>query len=269
MARIKGGTVLVTGGASGNGLLLGQRVLAQGAAKLVLWDVRKEALDQVVVQLRAQGHEVLAQVVDLADPQRIQAAAQELSGAGIGVDILINNAGIVTGKDFIAHSTMEIARTIEVNTLAPMYVTRELLPGMLAKRSGHIVNIASAAGLVSNPKMSVYCASKWAVIGWSDSLRIELERDRSGVGVTTVMPYYIDTGMFSGVRSPLIPILKPEYVADRIIAAIKSDSILLRLPWLINLVPLLRGVLPARWFDKIGGQWMGVYHSMDAFKGRQ
>jgi short-subunit dehydrogenase len=169
---------------------------------------------------------------------------------------------------FAEHGHADIARIIDVNTLAPMYVTRAFLPGMLARRSGHVVNIASAAGLVSNPKMSVYCASKWAVIGWSDSLRIEMEQGRTGVGVTTVTPYYIDTGMFEGVRSPLIPILKPAYVADRIVGAVKSDRIFLRLPRLIEFVPLLRGILPVRWFDKIGGEWLGVYHSMDDFRGR-
>jgi all-trans-retinol dehydrogenase (NAD+) len=269
MAEIKGKTILVTGGASGIGMLLARRLLACGAAQLLIWDVQQAALERVVLQLREEGHQVFGQLVDLADPQRIQAVAQEVKVAGLTVDILINNAGIVTGKVFVEHSTAEIAATMAVNALAPMYVAREFLPDMLARRSGHIVNMASAAGLVSNPKMSVYCASKWAVTGWSDSLRIELERDGTGVGVTTVMPYYIDTGMFCGVRSPVIPILRPEYVADRIIAAIKSDRILLRLPWLLNFVPLLRGLLPARWFDKIGGQWLGIYHTMDEFKGRQ
>ncbi|MCD9029542.1 SDR family oxidoreductase [Luteimonas sp. BDR2-5] len=269
MSWIHGKTVLVTGGASGIGQLMGRRFLEEGAARLVIWDVQQQALARVVAELRARGHDVSGFVVDLADPERIRAAAQEMEAAAIAVDILINNAGIVTGKVFAEHSFDDIARTIDVNTLAPMYVARELLPGMLARRSGHIVNIASAAGLVCNPKMSVYCASKWAVIGWSDSLRIEMEQGKTGVGITTVTPYYIDTGMFAGVRSPVIPILKPDFVANRIVAAVKSNRILLRLPGMLNLVPLLRGILPARWFDKVGGDWLGVYHSMDDFKGRQ
>jgi short-subunit dehydrogenase len=116
--------------------------------------------------------------------------------------------------------------------------------------------------------MSVYCASKWAVIGWSDSLRLELEQAQSGVNVTTVTPYYIDTGMFAGVRSRVIPILKPQRVANAIVAAIAADRIFLRLPRLLNFVPLLRGMLPTRWFDRVGGEWLGVYHSMREFKGR-
>ncbi|RQG70360.1 SDR family oxidoreductase [Pseudomonas aeruginosa] len=269
MSEIRGKTVLVTGGASGIGLLMGHRLLDEGAAHLVIWDVQAEALLRTVAELNDKGHQVFGFQVDLADLERIREVVQEMDAASMVVDILINNAGVVTGRPFAEHSLAEIARTLDVNTLAPMYVARELLPGMLARRSGHIVNIASAAGLVSNPKMSVYCASKWALIGWSDSLRIEMEQGHTGVRVTTVTPYYIDTGMFAGVRSPIIPILQPAPVADRIIAAIKADRIFLRLPWLINLVPLLRGLLPARWFDRVGGRWLGVYHSMDDFKGHQ
>jgi len=87
--------------------------------------------------------------------------------------------------------------------------------------------------------------------------------------VTTVMPYYIDTGMFAGVSSPLIPILKPDHVADAIVAAVRAERIFLRLPWAINLVPPLRAILPVRWFDKLVGDWLGVYRSMDRFTGRR
>ena len=83
-----------------------------------------------------------------------------------------------------------------INALAPMHITREFLPAMLAAgRDCRIVNIASAAGLVSNPRMSVYSASKWAVVGWSDSLRLELRG--TPVRVTTVCPSYVTTGMFA------------------------------------------------------------------------
>ncbi|HID8535231.1 SDR family NAD(P)-dependent oxidoreductase [Stenotrophomonas maltophilia] len=269
MSRIAGKTVLITGGASGIGKLMGRKLLEEGAAHLVVWDVQAHAMEQLATELAGADGRVSTYLVDLANPERIRAAVEDMEAAGVAVDIVVNNAGVVTGRTFVEHSSQEIARTMDVNALAPMYVARAFLPGMLARRSGHIVNIASAAGLVANPKMSVYCASKWAIVGWSDSLRIEMEQEKTGVSITTVTPYYIDTGMFDGVRSPFIPILKPAYVSDRIIAAIKSDRIFLRLPWIVNLVPLLRGILPMRWFDKIGGQWLGIYHSMDDFRGRR
>jgi short-subunit dehydrogenase len=149
-----------------------------------------------------------------------------------------------------------------------MSVTRELLPGMVARRTGHIVNIASAAGMVPNPRMSVYCASKSAMIGWSDSLRLELDRARTGVKVTTVTPYYVDTGMFAGVRSPVIPILAPHEVARAIVTAVKQDRAILRLPRILYLLPLVRGILPRSVFDVIVGKWLAVFRSMDDFRGR-
>lgn len=268
MSQIKNKTVLITGGASGIGYLMGKQLLQQGAGSLVIWDMQEDALNRVVGEFAGQGHQVVGFRVDVADPAQIQRAMQQMRERRITVDLLINNAGIIVGKNFADHTPDDIARTMNVNTMAPMYLTGQVLPEMLQRGSGHIVNIASAAGMVSNPGMSVYCGSKWAVIGWSDSLRLELERARSGIKVTTVTPYYIDTGMFAGVRSPLIPILKPEYVAEQIVAAIMADKIFLRLPRILNLVPLLRGLLPTRWFDKIGGEWVGVYHSMRTFKGR-
>ena len=104
--------------------------------------------------------------------------------------------------------------TLRVNTLAPMWLTRALLPGMIADRSRpkRILNVASAAGTLANPNMSVYAASKWALVGWSDSVRLELERaGHRHVKVTTFCPSYVSTGMFAGARGPLLtPIMTPE-----------------------------------------------------------
>jgi all-trans-retinol dehydrogenase (NAD+) len=268
MSRIEHSTALITGGASGIGYLMGKQLLGKGAARLVIWDIQERALRTAVEELTSQGHQVEGDRVDIADLAQVRRAVEALRERSIAVDLLINNAGIVVGKDFVDHSHDDIERTMRINAIAPMHVTRAVLPEMQKRGSGHIVNIASAAGMVANPRMAVYCASKWAVIGWSESLRIELEQAGSGIQVTTVSPYYIDTGMFAGVRSPVIPILKPERVARQIVAAIEDDTILLRMPWIINLLPLLRGLLPTRWFDTIAGEWLGVYHSMSTFRGR-
>jgi all-trans-retinol dehydrogenase (NAD+) len=268
MSKIEGKTALVTGGASGIGLLLGRRLLEEGAARLIIWDIDPEALGLEVRALTDDGRSVTGMQVDVTDTNALKEACDALHAQGVDVDILVNNAGIVVGKEFIDHAASDIARTMAVNSVGPMQLTAMLLPGMLRRDAGHIVNIASAAGLVSNPDMSVYCASKWAMIGWSDSLRLELERARTGVRVTTVVPYYIDTGMFEGVRSPLIPLLRPDYVVGRMVRAIRKDKIFLRMPRLMNIVPLLKGIMPTRWFDRVGGRWFGVYRSMETFRGR-
>ncbi|MDZ7772963.1 MAG: SDR family NAD(P)-dependent oxidoreductase [Balneolaceae bacterium] len=93
---------------------------------------------------------------------------------------------------------------------------------------------SSAAGLLANPGMASDCAGKWALTGWSDSLRLEMERDETGVNVLTVSPYYIDTGMFEGVRSPILPILEPQKTASRIVRAIDKGTDRLRMPWIVE-----------------------------------
>jgi all-trans-retinol dehydrogenase (NAD+) len=268
VTRIEGCTALITGGASGIGFLIGKLLLEEGAARIVIWDVSDQALTPAIAELTTHGHHVDGFQVDVTHLAQVRGVLQEMLERGIRIDVLVNNAGVVVGKTFVDHLPEEIQRTIAVNALAPMQLTRELLPTMLERASGHIVNISSAAALVSNPGMSAYCASKWAVTGWSDSLRIELEQSKSGVRVTTVMPYYTNTGMFAGVRSRVIPILEPEYVAQQIVSAIRRNRILVHLPTWFRLVRLLQGLLPTRWFDTVAGEWFGIYHSMSTFTGR-
>lgn len=267
MSIIAGRRALITGGAAGIGLLLGEQLLELGLGHLWIWDWSEENLEKARVYLSRFGERVGLARVDVSDEAALLDAVGALLRTDDPVDLLVNNAGIVVGRRFVDHSHADISRTLAVNTAALMHLTLALLPGMIARRQGHIVNLASAAGMVSNPNMSVYAASKWAVIGWSDSLRIELEREHPEVRVTTITPYYIDTGMFLGVRSPLIPILKPAPTARAIARAIERDAIVLRLPWILTLLPALKGLLPTRIFDVLVGRFMGVYHSMDHFVG--
>jgi short-subunit dehydrogenase len=121
---------------------------------------------------------------------------------------------------------------------------------------------------MANPKMSVYAGSKWGVIGWSESLRLELESN-SNINVTTVEPSYINTGLFKGVSPPLLtPLLDAEDIAKKIISAIQKDKIHLREPFMVKVLPFLKGILPTRAFDFVAGRLFQVYHSMDTFKGR-
>ena len=163
----------------------------------------------------------------------------------------------------------EIVRTMNINAVAPMFVALAALPDMIRRNSGHICNITSAGGMLANPKMSVYAASKWAATGWSDSVRIELEEMKSDVHVTTVTPYYINTGMFNGVKSPLIPILKPEYVCKRVIRAIERNTRFRGIPFGFHFIRFWQAILPTTIFDFFFGNVVGLYHAMDNFTGRQ
>ena len=266
MQNLKGKRVLITGGGSGIGKIMGRLALQKGAI-LIIWDIDQANINETLAEFKELGS-VHAFQLDVSNPEQVKTtAALVKSQVGI-VDVLINNAGIVVGKYFQDHSVQDILRTMNINANAPMLVTLAFLPDMIKQNSGHICNIASSAGLISNPRMSVYAASKWSVIGWSDSLRLEMKQQNCDIGVTTVTPYYINTGMFDGVRS-IIPLLKPERVANRIIKAIESNRIILSMPWSMRFVRFFQGLFPIWLFDWFVGGVMGIYKTMEHFEGRK
>lgn len=266
MSEIGAKLVLITGGASGIGKLMSKIVLQKGA-KLIIWDVNSESIEQTVKELSVFA-KVSAYQVDVSDIEQIKKTATRVKSEHGPVDILINNAGIVVGKYFSEHSTQDILRTMDINANAPMLITAEFLNAMMQRKSGHICNIASSAGYISNPKMSVYAASKWALIGWSDSLRLEMLKLRTGIKVSTVTPYYINTGMFDGVKS-LIPLLNPEQVAQKIIRGIEKDRIIISMPFSMHFIRICQGLFSIKFFDWFAGNVLGIYKTMDHFTGRK
>lgn len=273
MRSVEGRTVLITGAAMGMGRLYARHAVAERAAAVVLWDLDAATLETTRAELAAGGANVLAKVVDVSSADAVANAARELHEANVHPDIVINNAGVVRGKPFWEHDPLADSEfIIRINVLGPMHVARAFLPAMIAAgRQARILNVASASGQLSVPRMSVYTGSKWAVIGWSDSLRLELEREGHGhVRVTTLIPSYIKTGMFDGARAPLLtPLLEPEYVVDKAWAAMKAGRPRLMLPWSVGLSRMLSGLLPLRAWDWLAGRVFGVYSSMDAFTGRR
>ena len=275
---VHGANVLITGAAGGMGRMYAERAVAEAAASVTLWDRDAAALARAVDELgtASQGAtRIRSYVVDVGDLGAIAKTAQKVRKDVGNPDLLINNAGIVRGNRYFweTDNGEDTRPMMQVNALAPMYVTREFLPGMIAAayRPARIVNIASAAGTLANPRMAVYAASKAALIAWSDSLRLELEQaDHTNVKVTTVTPSYISTGMFAGARGPVLtPVLEPELVVDRVWRAMLEGRPLLELPWSVGLSRALRGILPTRVFDRIVGDGFGVYRSMEGFTGRR
>ena len=266
--KLQNANVLITGGASGIGKIMGRLALEKGAKSLIIWDVNQEALDTTAAEL-ASCRRVHTYKVDITDSQLVAQTYQQVKQDCGNVDILINCAGIVRGnKTFDQQTVEDIRLTMDVNTIAPMVLTLQVLPDMLRRNCGHICNIASAGGMLGNPKMSVYGASKWAVIGWSESMRIELQQQKSNVRVTTVAPYFISTGMFTGVRS-VFPILKPAPTAKKIIRAIERNTIFAGIPFKYHFIRFWQAILPLRLFDFVFGTVFGIYRTMDYFTGRK
>ena len=260
--------VVITGGASGIGKIMGRMALERGAKCFIIWDINSSGIEATRKELSGYG-KVKGYIVDVSRNDVVEAAYRKTVEDCGNIDILINCAGIITSnKTFDRLTPEEIIRTMNINTLAPMFVTRTMLPDMLKRNCGHICNITSAGGMLSNPKMSVYAASKWGAIGWSDSVRIELQEMKSNVHITTAAPYYINTGMFDGVKSPIIPILKPEYVSRKILNAIEGNRSFKGIPFGFHFIRFWQFILPTAIFDWFFGNVMGIYHALDNFTGR-
>ena len=269
MTDIHGRRALITGAAGGIGSGLATE-LARAGARLVLWDVDAEGLRRVRAELERDGHAVDSYVCDLTDRQQIADTAAQTLADGGPIDILVNNAGIVSGNYLLDIPDESIERTFRVNALAPFWTVKAFLPAMLERGEGHLVTIASAAGLAGTARLTDYCASKFAAVGFDEALRQELRQLDSRIVTTVVCPFFIDTGMFDGARarfSWLLPVLRPGAVVRRIVKAIEADRRRLVMPWFVYITWPGR-LLPVSWFDGLM-RFLGVSRSMDGFHAKR
>ncbi len=267
--------VAITGAANGMGRLYAQRAVKDGAKAVVLIDRDGKGLEEAKAELIAMGGTTGIHTfeVDLANDRARSRLVSHLGTDSLMPDVLINNAGIVRGNDYfwLGDPERDIRPTMEVNAIAPMLLTRALLPHMInSGRPSRIVNIASAAATLGNPRMAAYAASKAAMFNWSESLRIELaQAQHTHVKVTTVAPTYISTGMFEGARGPLLaPVMHPGMVVAKVWRGMLEERPLLLIPRAVLLSRFFRGILSTRAFDVVVGKWFQVYRGMDEFTGR-
>jgi short-subunit dehydrogenase len=180
---VKGDVAVITGGAGGIGRLMALRLAREGC-KVVLLDINKAGLDSVAAEVAALGVTARAYVCDVSKREDIYRVCKQVEDDFGRVDILINNAGIVGGKTLLEADDNRMELTIRINTMALMWMTKALLPGMLRRNHGHIINVASSAGLVGVPGLVDYCASKFGAVGFDESLRIELKKLGTNVKTT-------------------------------------------------------------------------------------
>jgi all-trans-retinol dehydrogenase (NAD+) len=246
------------------------RCAALGAAVSVL-DLDEAGAETTAVAAHAVGAvRADAYGCDVGDREQVTAVAERVRAAAGAVDVLVNNAGVVSGRRLLDLSDEQIERTLSVNTLALFWATRAFLPDMVARNAGHVVVVSSAAGLIGTPRETDYAASKFAAVGFAEALRLELRDQAPGVKVTTICPYYIDTGMFAGVKTRfrhLLPILREDDVVAAIVAAVQHDRPMVQLPWMVRTLPAMR-LLPVPMFDRLAAVF-GLTVAMDEFRGRE
>jgi len=265
---IEGDVVLITGGGSGIGRLMALKLSKLGAV-IVTWDVNAKGNDETVSMIKSAGGTAYGYTLDLTSRQKIYKAAEDVQREVGNVKILINNAGIVSGSTLLSTPDEKIIRTYDVNVMAHFWTIKAFLPDMIINQKGHIVNIASLAGYSGMNKLVDYCSSKFAAVGLDDALKVELKVQGHGdyINTTLVCPYYISTGMFGGVKSKIIPIQEPDYVAEEAINGILLNKTQVVVPWWCAFLVTLKTILPHKGFMYLSNVF-GFNCSMDEFEGR-
>ena len=268
MRNLAGKRVFITGGGSGIGRSLALRFSREGA-ELHLADLNLAAAEEAARTIVSAGGTARAWPLDVTDAGAIAHLRRRVLDESGPIDVLVNNAGVVHGGAFLDVSLDRHLATFHVNALAVVAVTHVFLPDLVARPDAHIVNIASAAAFTGLPFGSTYAASKWAAVGFSESMRLELlEQGRRHVHVTTVCPGYVGTGMFEGARAlRFTRILTPDRVADLTVRAVLANREMVMTPWVVALGPAITGLVPRRVVDWTA-RLFGVQTSLAEWKGR-
>jgi len=266
---LKGKTILITGGSGG----LGKEIAIQAAhlgANVVLWDINQVGLVTTAAEIEGLGlgTKVHHFVVDVSKPEHVYEMAQKTREAAGFIYCLINNAGIVSGKYLLETSEQQIQRVFAVNVLAHFWTVKAFLPEMIERDEGHICTIASAAGLLGAPQMVDYSASKFAAVGFDESLRQEIRKmGKKNIRTTIICPAHIDTALFKGYNPGYFQrSLNPQYAALKVLESIQKNKEVVYMPRLVYVAHFLKTILPTFLHD-VSMLTAGTGKAMDSFQG--
>jgi len=249
MDKIRGKTIAITGAARGIGYATAKALLARGA-RVVIGDRDVATLESAVTGLSELGM-VSGHPLDVTDPESFATFLDKARTDGAGhVDVLINNAGVMPIGGFLEQSDQTIRTSIEVNFCGVLTGCRLVLPDMVGRRSGHIVNVASMAGVVAVPGQAVYAGTKFAVVGLSTALADEFAPQ--GVDVTVVMPPFVKTELISGTHGiGADNAVEPEDIAAAIVKVLDKPKTHVSVPGAVRFVMTILSLLGPR-----GRRWL-------------
>ena len=194
MQDLQNKTALVTGAAAGIGRAIAMRLADEGM-NLYLLDINASQLSEVVSAARRLGVVAVGRQCDVSQPAEIDACIEYGLNRWRGIDLLVNNAGIAYYGQTDQMSDEHCDRLLAINLHAPLQFTRLLLPSLLSRPEAHILNVASFFGLIGTRKLAIYTASKFGLVGFSESIRAEYAR--TNLGVTTLCPGFVKTNLFA------------------------------------------------------------------------
>lgn len=227
MRELAGRTAILTGASRGIGLYIARALAAQGM-NLVLTAELEPGLEDAATEVRAIGVKSIVVRSDVAEKRTIEAMVATANREFSSVDVLINNAGIEKLFAFHQLNAEDIERVVRVNLIGAMHLTWMVLPGMLARRRGHIVNVSSLAGKAGPPCFEPYAATKAGLIAFTESLRAEYRG--TGVSASVICPGFVTTGIYEQLRKEthidgpkVLGPSSPELVARAVVRAIRKD----------------------------------------------
>ncbi len=245
---------IITGGSSGIGKCLAKELLRDGYKVLIIGKTKAKVLS-ALDELRKISNNCSGFVCDITDEKRVKYLVNEIAKENHKIDLLVNNAGFSYYKEFAELSEEEIKEIVNTNLLGTMYFCKFVIPFMEKQGHGHIVNVASVAGRIGFPKLSVYCAAKFGVVGFSESLYYEMKK--KNINVTLVCPGAVDTDFYRDESFKRFPhterhkkVMSPEYVAKEIKKAIDEKRFEVILPKLFKFKIIFKDVLKrfAMWY---------------------
>jgi short-subunit dehydrogenase len=264
---LRGGVALITGAASGIGAALAD-ALARRGSHLALGDIDAPGLEAVAARVRGAGVRVSAHALDVADAAAVAALPGAVLGAHGRVSVLVNNAGVAVGGTFDQVAAADFDWLMSVNFFGTVRMTRAFLPILAREPVARLVNVSSIVGIVAPPGQTAYCASKFAVRGFSESLRHELEAAGSPVGVTVVHPGGVRTRIAERARVPAdaapeevarqqavwarLLTLPPEVAAETIVRAVERGQARVLVGRDARQAAWLERLLPVRYWKLIG-----------------
>ena len=238
---IKNQHILITGAGQGIGEQFARQFAAMGNTVHCV-DIEEKLVQNVVEELKGEGHEAYSYTCDLTKHEQVQALYDEITGAGFVINILVNNAGVAFGKRIQDMTLTQIQHSMTVNIVSNLWLIKLVLPNMLELNAGHIVNIASIAGMIPLKNSTDYCAAKAGSLHSLNQLRVD--HMNTNINFSTVCPFFVNTKMIAGIDPSTVFAISAETLVRKAICAIRENREVIIVPRIFGMLKVIQDFVP-------------------------